>query len=494
MSVKPMLNNQLDKAAGQAAEVGKVGTVVNLKSDPNKNSNQFQPEPFEKRATASSDLVPTLLEQILAIEGRMRKAETLQALRYYAVNELRQIIPASQIMILQRKSGRKAWAIKSVSSLAAPDERSPMLQWLSSTLGGLIDRAVKSQACLGRLELDSAPHNSPSYRYTLFYRFDIGASQRASTIVFFSDKPFSDQHKQILTRLGETFGHAWSVFDRGKPNPALALSKPVKFLIGLAVLLTLFIPVPLAVLAPARIVADKPTIVAAPINGVIEEIHVLPNQPVKTGDLLYSFDKTEAKNNLENATRNLGVSESRYRRASQAAFGSNALKGEVAIAKAEVELAAEEKASFVRRLGLADVHATASGIVLFESIDRWVGIPVETGERVMRIADPEALRIEIDLAGDDTIILDEGASAKLFLDANPLNPYDARIIETSYQPIKSERDTLVFQLRAELLPEENQNDLRIGLRGTAQLFGDPVPLWFFLFRKPLSYLRQLTGI
>ena len=35
---------------------------------------------------------------------------------------------------------------------------------------------------------------------------------------------------------------------------------------------------------------------------------------------------------------------------------------------------------------------------------------------------------------------------------------------------------------------------RIGLRGTAKVYGSKVSLFYYLFRKPITFMRQLIGI
>lgn len=463
-------------------------SVIDLRS----KSATTKPSPTVAVMSQTND---NLIEQLFVLEARIRDTENLQALKYFAANELRQLIPASQVMLFKRNTSKKPWVVDTVSSLAAPDDRSPLLQWLCRELECKTDISLSQTTMHLRFDTTTAPSNAAPFQYALFALLPTETGTRETAIIFFADRPFSDQHKNILTRLSNTLGHALRVFDRGKPLALASIPKSVKWILMAGILLVMFVPLPLTVLAPAEVVPDKPQIISAPISGVIKQIYVEPNQEVLEGTLLYSFDKTEAQNNLDQSNRSLLVAQSRFRRANQAAFGAGSLKSEMAVAKAEADLALSEQESYQRRLALADVYAPSDGIVLFESIDKWIGKPVETGERVMRIADPKVLSLKIDLATEDAILLTENARAKIFLDANPLNPFETRVYRTSYDAMKSERDSLVFPLYARLsnAPAEEVDELRIGLRGTAQLFGENVPLWFFLFRKPLSYLRQLTG-
>ena len=93
----------------------------------------------------------------------------------------------------------------------------------------------------------------------------------------------------------------------------------------------------------------------------------------------------------------------------------------------------------------------------------------------MRIADPSKVEVTINLPVSDAIILNEGAPVELYLDSNPLKPVKATMISASF-PTDS----------GQTLP-------RIGLRGTAKVYGDEVRLGYYLLRKPLLAVRQWTG-
>ena len=118
----------------------------------------------------------------------------------------------------------------------------------------------------------------------------------------------------------------------------------------------------------------------------------------------------------------------------------------------------------------------------------------------MRLANPESVEFKINLAVSDSIILEEDAHVRVFLDSAPLDPVNAALIRSSYSVEKSDSDNLVFPLIAGLNTSQNESGhidgkpIRIGLRGTAQVYGSYVPLVFNLFRKPLSAMRQFLGV
>ena len=61
----------------------------------------------------------------------------------------------------------------------------------------------------------------------------------------------------------------------------------------------MWIPVRQSVLAPAEIVPLEPTVVRAPLDGVVERIVVQPNQDVAAGEVLLTLDPTQIRNRLD---------------------------------------------------------------------------------------------------------------------------------------------------------------------------------------------------
>ena len=88
--------------------------------------------------------------------------------------------------------------------------------------------------------------------------------------------------------------------------------------------------------------------------------------------------------------------------------------------------------------------------------------------------------------------MQDGARIKVFLDSDPLNPVEAVLVEASYQPVRDKRDILSYRLSGELRDEDGELP-RIGVQGTAQIYGGKAPLIYVLLRKPLASLRQFTG-
>jgi len=442
---------------------------------------------------------PLPLHEILVMEAAIRKVDPLQELRFFAANELKSLIKSQQVLVHKPKG--KQDRISVISAIAVVDPWSPLLQWLEGEFSAHRKNRVKqpgpkSAARAGpeqfRLRADSAPGGSYVFSYVLHLPITARSGRKLGAISFLSDKPFIPADVAIAVRLVETLSHAWSGFVRPGISPSRIFTRPVMTCLSALLVLAMFIPVPLTVLAPFSVIAHEPEIVAAPMNGAIGKVHIASNQHVEVGTLLFTYNTTELQNALDIANRQITIADARYRRAAQDAFGTGEGRRELAIDKSEYQLALAEQAAAERRIAQAEIRAHRAGTAILSDAHEWSGRPVQTGERIMRIADESRVRFKIELGTGDAIILRENATARLFMDSDPLRPINAVITSTAYEGEMSPSNTLIFPLEAKLADNEEAAP-RIGLRGTAQLHGNNVQLWFFLFRKPLSYLRQLTG-
>jgi len=137
------------------------------------------------------------------------------------------------------------------------------------------------------------------------------------------------------------------------------------------------------------------------------------------------------------------------------------------------------------------VLAPRAGVAVYSDPNDWLGKPVVTGERILQIADPKAPGMRIQLPVADAIALEPGAKVALFLTAYPLDPLHGEILDTSYQAKPSEEGVASYRLLASV--QDAPPHARLGLHGTAKLYGERVVLGYYLLRRPLASLRAWTG-
>ncbi|KQV11117.1 multidrug transporter [Pseudomonas sp. Root329] len=303
------------------------------------------------------------------------------------------------------------------------------------------------------------------------------------------DLPWNPSEQVLLSQLGDTYSHAWLALQPRKPW-RLRWTRKRQVALVAVVLLGLLIPVRQSVLAPAEVVPLGGRVVAAPLDGVIAEFLVKPNQTVKAGDLLLRFESTTLRAQADVAERALGVAEAELKANSQRSFADAESSSKIDLLAARVEQKRAERDYARELLKRSEVRAERGGIAVFADAERWTGKPVQTGERLMEIADPTQAELRIELAVGDAIALEPGAQVALFLDSDPLQRHLAQLERAAYEAQPTAGGQLAYRLDASF----QQTPPRIGLRGTAKVFGDRAPLALYLLRKPLAGLRQSVGL
>ena len=138
------------------------------------------------------------------------------------------------------------------------------------------------------------------------------------------------------------------------------------------------------------------------------------------------------------------------------------------------------------------ISAEREGIAVVEDFTDWQGRPVTIGEKILTIADPQRIEFQIFLPTKDSLLIKKEARVKVFLDSDPLNSLDGEVLRTSYKPALTAENILAYQIFAKL--NENQGEVpRIGLRGTAKIYGEKTSIFYYIFRVPINLTRQFLG-
>ena len=92
---------------------------------------------------------------------------------------------------------------------------------------------------------------------------------------------------------------------------------------------------------------------------------------------------------------------------------------------------------------------------------------------------------------NETLPVEIGGEALFFPNISPGSPQQVQITYISYQATEQSGDSLAFSLRGNF---ENVTPLpRLGMRGTAKIYGPRRPLALIALRYPLRMVRQWLG-
>ncbi|MES2355561.1 MAG: HlyD family efflux transporter periplasmic adaptor subunit [Pseudomonadota bacterium] len=259
--------------------------------------------------------------------------------------------------------------------------------------------------------------------------------------------------------------------------------------LAVIVILLLF-PVHLTVLSPGELVPTNPAVIRAPLDGVVANFAVKPNEFVKAGQLLFTFDQATILSRLDVARQALATAETEYRQSAQLAVSDAKYKAQLATLTGKIEERRTEADYLQAYLDRSSVTAPRDGIALFDDPSEWGGKPVVTGERIMRIAASNDLEVEAWLPVGDAIPLDVNSPLTLYLNATPLFPVSAAVRYMAHDAVERPDGGYAYRVRAQL---DEKTTHRVGLKGTAKLRGGRVPLCYWMLRRPLAAIRQFVG-
>ncbi len=320
-------------------------------------------------------------------------------------------------------------------------------------------------------------------------------------LLLLASLPWSEARQRLAQRLAATYAHAWRALEPRPPRAGRWLAaRRTRFVLLAILLAACALPVSVSSLAPVEVAAADPVVVAAPFVGVVAEMLVVPNVAVTAGQPLLRFEDTRLRNELALGERRLQVANARLAGTTRAAIDNAEASREVAIQRAERDLAQAQYEYARDLLELSVVRSPVAGIALYSDPRDWQGRPVETGQQILRVADPARIEFAIQLPVQDSVMARAGADVRVFLDSDPLRPIAARLVRASYHAERTELGSFAYRLTAAehdaAVPAPAPAPapaLRIGMRGTAQVYGERVPLIFALLRRPISALRQATG-
>lgn len=437
-----------------------------------------------------------------ALAQRARQAQSDRELGFMLVNETLSLAAYRQGALWLADAG--TWALSGVVQVEA---HVPYVQWLDAVakhmhlLAGNTVRVFTAQD----LPLDLASDWGQWWPEHALWLGSTAATVSGAGILL-RDTSWSDDEVSQLQEWAEIWWHAFAALHQPRllrwqglrqrmgavwawqPGQSWWRQRRVQALA--LVLVVLFWPVRLTVLAPGELVPSKPLVIRSPLDGVIDVFHVQPNQQVQAGQPIFSFDEMVIQAKLDVATQSLATAETDYRQTSQLALTDTKAKTQLGLLIGKVEERRAEIEYLQEQLTRARVLAPQPGVVLMDDPSEWIGKPVSTGERILRIATLDDVEVEAWIPLADAIALSPGDGVSLFLSASPLSPVSATLRYMAHEAVQRPDGGFAYRVRAVL---DSKTEHRVGLKGTAKLHGSWVPLSYWVMRRPLATLRAYLG-
>lgn len=448
-----------------------------------------------------TDLQLERLANLLLLESRVRDAKTELELGFTITNDTLSLVNGATALLwrVPKNLNFANGDLFSVSASPLPEKNTPFSNWairyflaLGSALGeapAVVDNAVLPKELV--LEAESLVAKNAVWLPISFGGNVLGA------LLIFRAGPWLDSELRILQQWTATIAHAWNALQTSNVSMISSITSiPRKrLLVALAavLLISFVLPIRLSVLAPAELKSGDSFIVRSPIQGVVDELHIEPNAAVAEGELLVSLDDSALSTELEVAQQELAIARAEFRQSSQAAAFSDEASASLQVQRISLEKSVARVNYLTDLLNRTKILAPQSATAIIENVDEFIGRPVQLGERLLMLVDDSDLELEMWLPVGDDIELAIGSPINFFPNVAPDQVYTGSLTSLDYEARISPLGTLAYRARATVdLPLDAYS--RIGMRGTGKLFGKQVSVFYYLFRRPISFIRQLAGL
>ena len=471
-------------------------------SDSQKIPTPPVPSPEPSTGTVKKPINPLLVLERMALVLQLQRRSRLasaEELPFIMVNETRQLLPYRQAVLYSLQRGGAT--LSAVSGLAVPDQSAPYAQWLSKFIKWRLDQpeAEKHQ----RLNLEKMTANAvkppiwlPQWKewlppHALWAPLFDGTGRILGILALFREEPFPDQDSMLFSHLSEAYGQSYALASVGRRRRVGHSRFWLGIILLLAAIAAFFIPASQTVLAPAEVSARRPALVRAGLDGVISRFLVEPNQHVEKGDRLILLEDDQLRTRLAVARKAEEMAAAEYRQLLQSALSDAKTKQRLPLALGRMEQLAAETAYVESLMERVVINSPMRGVVLCDNPDEWLGRPVSLGQRIMLVADPEDLELEIRLPASEALRIEVGDKLLFYPNIAPISPMEAVVTFVGYRASEAAGLGIAFTLRADLAKGGKP---LLGLRGMAKLYGKPQPLGLNLLRTPIQAVRQWLGI
>lgn len=437
------------------------------------------------------------LEQWVTFEKRIRQAQSIDALQLLIVNSLQQVLPYSQSILIERTAPQQ-FSVRLLSHITVVNTQSPLVRWMEQTLAPWLWTKNKSPSLFLLSEIPKSNETETLHTpYGLYVQLTSPLIGDYALVLWFYEAQ-APSLAQTSTLFAEAIIHAWErliTLKKNTPPRKRLVKKRGKWIILLAIACLFFIRLHENTIAPAEVIPLSPVLITPSINGTIRSIEVKPNQAVKKGQLLVTFDDITLRNQMEEAQKALKVAEKRYLNAYHHAYigssqAQNSLQ-EMSVLQEEKEQAGLKLVYQQQLLQRTELKSPIDGVALYSDPKELLGKPMRIGEKIMLIANLNEKELAFWVSMDNMIEVDPKRPIHFFSNENPATRTEAYI--KYINPIAEARPDGVVAYYGVAQFSKNQ-PLKLGEQGVVKLFGTRVSLFYYLIRRPFRYIRQHLGV
>lgn len=431
-----------------------------------------------------------VLLSIQRLSVKAFNALNLQNLIFIILNDTYQVVPYDRSLLF-RLEGDKA-DLLGVSGQSSFNLQTELSTRLKKAVGQLKNRST--QRLLDPEEFSS---EKPSSIYWI--PFTAGDEELGLWLEKYDDpsngKNFESFAPIIKELLVPAYSSAWEKVSRHLMLHRIKryMNKKNLGIFSLLLLILLFVvPIRLRIVAPCEVVAVNSFVVTAPMDGVIEKVDVEPGEEVKKGQVLYEYDKRIPTYKYQALQKQVEVLQAELNQAYVLSTASEQTATsqlgflEEKLNKSKVDLSFAKK-----EIALLIEKSPIDGLVAIDNPDDWRGKPVKVGEKIMTISNKGETKLRIWIPERDNIVFAKDIPIRVFLNTMPGHTFEAKFLYISPEVKTFEGELPSFEAEAEWI--NGKEHPKLGLRGSAVIYGERVSLFYYLLRKPIGTLRRFIG-
>ncbi len=444
------------------------------------------------------------LATLLVLNDDIRKLASIREFGFYATNETHHLIPYHTAYLWQ-PGFVTGIDILAQSGIAEIDEHAPANQWLANSIKKIMTQPdattihqieahpTQSDMHGGDLDLFALTAHEEFADNLLWCPFVNKSNELIGGLILFRETPFTDDEIKMVRWLIASYQYTFFTLQKQKKTAYFKKFKDRPYLVALsiAVVIILLFPTRLTVFGTGTVAPMEPALINAPMQGVIKSFAVNPGEQVKAGQLLLTLDKADLEADVEVSKRDLLLTQAKLRSAINEGFDNSTTRAEIPLLRAQLAIDQAHLDYTATLLAKTDITSPADGIVVFDSKEDWIGQPVQTGEKILVVANPSKVEVKISLPVTNYIQMNVGDSGKFYL-YGQLSPIPITIKTLGYNAEIMPNKMLGYQLIADFV---NKSDApQLGSQGNVEIYGQHVPFIYYILRRPIQASRRVLGI
>jgi biotin carboxyl carrier protein len=246
-------------------------------------------------------------------------------------------------------------------------------------------------------------------------------------------------------------------------------SKGIAAFFGILIPLLMVIPADSTLRAEAVIEDSGRRAVAAPAEGFLAEVLVVPGDPVTKGQVVARLDDQALK------LRRLELVAQRTRFGTERAIAARERdSGTASVSRAQTEETQARLAQVERELEQTQIRADIDGVVLEGDLRQRIGNRIEFGEQLMFIAPKTEVEVQLQISNRDAERIQSGLRGALRLNVDP-----SRLINVEVVRVKPSAETIDGELKFIAYARMSNPPARLedGMQGVARLDTGRRSLW-----------------